>query len=311
MRRMDFTVDERLQGRTVGQALRECGVSVTRVRSLKRVEGGITLDGAPVHTNVRVTAGQVISLALPTDERPAAASGRKVAVPYWDDCLMVLDKPAGLPVHPVKVYRDDTLAGAFAAALAARGQAAAFRPLNRLDRNTSGLVAAALDPVTAASLSGKVYKEYWAIVKGRLPGRGRVDAPLGACEGGGIRREVAAGGQPAVTLWQTLALSPTHTLLRLRLQTGRTHQIRAHMAYLGYPLEGDDLYGGAAPLLARHALHCHRLWLTHPLTGQTVTVTSPLPPDMAAFAAIQGWAPPSERDEGEIRIDLPTDFLLK
>lgn len=291
-KQISFLVSQEQEGRTVGQVLRSCGVSMTRVRSLKRVEGGITLDGRAVFTNCPVRTGQTIAIALPEDTRPAVATPLPVAVLYHDDQIMVLDKPAGMTVHPVREYRSNTLANAFAAVLAEVGQAAAFRPLNRLDRNTSGLVAAALNPFAAAKLSGQIHKEYLAIVHGRLTGRGCIDAPIRRREGFGISREVGRGGQRAVTHWECLENSETHSLLRLWLETGRTHQIRVHMRYLGFPLEGDAMYGDREQSMQRHALHCCRLWFEHPLSGERVEAESPLPQDMLCFAQSRGWIRP-------------------
>ncbi len=287
MRKVCFEITEEMKGWTVGKALRVCGVSLGRVRSLKRVDGGITLDGEPVYTNRTVRPGQTLAIAMPEDERVAQPVGEEVPVRYQDDAIMVLDKPPFMTVHPVKQYRTDTLANAFACTLARQGRSAAFRPINRLDRNTSGLVLAALDPFAAAKLTGKVEKEYWAILRGRLTGKGCVNAPLRRREGFGISREVGPGGQPAVTHWESLAVSGTHSLIRLRLETGRTHQIRAHMSYLGFPLEGDTMYGQGEQLLARQALHCHRMWLNHPITGEPLEIESPLPEDLFAFAKEQ------------------------
>lgn len=284
-----FRVPIEQEGRTVGQVLRWCGVSMTRLRSLKRIHNGIMLDGQAVYTNHLVHAGQTIAIAMPEDERPALPSHWKVNVAYQDDQMIVLDKPAGMTVHPVREYRTDTLANAFAAILAEKGLAATFRPLNRLDRNTSGLVAAAMNPFAAAKLSGKVNKEYLAVVHGRLLGRGCIDAPIRRREGFGISREVGQGGQKAVTHWESLAHSTTHSLLRLWLETGRTHQIRVHMRYLGFPLEGDTMYGGENQTMQRHALHCYRLWFEHPLSGERVETQSPLPEDMMRFVQDQGW----------------------
>ncbi len=292
LKQIHFAVDKEQDGCTVGQALRLAGVSLTRVRSLKRVEGGITLDGRPVYTNCIVRSGQTLTIAMPEDTRPASPGGPAVDALYWDEQLMVLDKPPFMTVHPVKDYRANTLANAFAALLAQRGQTAAFRPLNRLDRNTSGLVAAAMNPFAAAKLSGRVEKEYTAIVHGRLTGKGTIHAPLRRREGYGISREVGPGGQPAVTHWESLAVSASHSLLRVRIETGRTHQIRAHMRHMGFPLEGDTMYAEGAQTLQRQALHCGRLWLRHPLTGERVEVRSPLPDDMRDFALVQGWSLP-------------------
>lgn len=289
LKQICFEVTERLEGLTVGHALRQCGVSLTRIRSLKRIQGGITLDGQPVYTDRRVVVGQTLAIALPQDARTACPTGRVVDAPYQDDQVMVLDKPPFMTVHPVKEYRTDTLANAFAALLERKGQSAAFRPLNRLDRNTSGLVVAAMNPFAAAKLAGKVEKEYLAIVHGRLAGRGRIDAPLRRREGCGISREVGSGGQRAVTHWESLAVSATHSMLRLRLETGRTHQIRVHMKHMGFPLEGDTMYDDRPQTMERQALHCSRAWFEHPLSGERVEVLSPMPPDMQEFALLQGW----------------------
>ena len=160
------------------------------------------------------------------------------------------------------------------------GQAPAFRPLYRLDKDTSGILL--VGKHRAAVSSAQVEKTYYAVCQGELSGDGTVEAPIALEPGSKIRRCCREDGQPAVTHWQVLASQEGHTLLRLRLETGRTHQIRVHMAHLGHPLAGDDLYGGSRQRLCRQALHCGELSLVCKPLGAGLRLAAPFPEDMAA-----------------------------
>ena len=284
-----FAIRPQWQGWLLRDVLRQCGVSSTLVRAIKRT-GGFWLDAAPVHTDARVCAGQELSFLLPPEE-PSSVMPQQLAVKiaFESRHALVLDKAAGMAVHPTLNYADGTLANAYMGLLAGRGRTGVFRPVNRLDRDTSGLVLCAQNAFAAPLLASSVKKQYFAIIEGRLPAeRGRVDAPIGRAPDSIILRRVSPDGQPSITDYTVLAAGAGHSLVRLDLQTGRTHQIRVHMAHLGHPLAGDDLYGGSRALIARQALHCGRLTFEEPQTGEERCVTSPLPPDMAALAAQMG-----------------------
>lgn len=214
---------------------------------------------------------------------------------YEDAHLLMVDKPPYLAVHPSAGKPDPTLANGVVAYYEKKGEAVSFRPVNRLDRNTSGLLLAAKDPHTAFLLTRKPEKVYLAVVFGRLEGEGTIDAPIRVKEGCCITREVGLGGKESVTHWQALASDGKLTLLRLRLETGRTHQIRVHMAYIGHPLVGDTMYGTDETLLPRHALHCSEMAFAHPLTGEPLHFVSPLPLDMERLLEERGLLSPPPR----------------
>lgn len=239
------------------------GYSVRLIRRLKQQPGAVLQNGVPLRMIDRISAGDEIAVTLPADPEAEADAARRVPIVYEDGELLVYNKPPFLAVHPCREHQRDTLAQVFLRDMEERGISARFRPIYRLDRDTDGLIAIAKDPLTAARLAGKLPKEYTAVVRGRLePPAGTVDAPIGQLEPHRMKRGILPKGQRAVTHYETLACSGQYSLLRLRLETGRTHQIRVHMASLGHPLAGDALYGGEdASGLRRQALTCTRLLL--------------------------------------------------
>ena len=291
MRQLHCMVAAHQHGWPVKRILGEWGMSLTLLRSLKTLPDGLLLDGQPCRSIDRAVQGQTITVCIPDDACPAQPGGIVVPVMYQDDDVMVLDKPAGMPVHPVHSYRDNTLANAFAEILLRQGKAAAFRPLNRLDRNTSGLVVAALHPFAAAKLTRRIAKHYTAICCGELSESGVIDAPLRIKEGYGICREVGEGGQRAVTHYTVLAVSSGYSLLDVTMETGRTHQIRAHMSHIGHPLAGDTMYGPPQQEMPRHALHCRQVRFVHPVEPKTISADAALPQDMLTFACEKGLLP--------------------
>lgn len=245
---------------------------------------GITANGAHIRTVDILHSGDVVALNIPDDAKPAQAVELPLDIAYEDDDLAILEKPSNMAVHPTHNHQGDTLANAFAAHTAANGCAATFRPINRLDRDTTGLVVVCKHSHSANQLHGHLNKVYYAVCEGELSGCGTIDAPIRRVEGGGIRREVGEGGQRCVTHWQALSSADGLTLLRIILETGRTHQIRCHFAcFMGMPLAGDDMYGGRRELIGRQALHCGQVEFVHPETGEPMCIRSPLPPDMAAL----------------------------
>jgi len=243
---------------------------------------GITANGEHIRTIDLLHAGDIVALNIPDDTKPAEAVDIPITVVYEDDDLAVLEKPADMAVHPSHNHQGDTLANAFAAHLLATGTPATFRPINRLDRDTTGLVVVCKHSHSANQLHGHLQKVYFAVCEGELSGSGTIDAPIRRVEDGGIRREVGEGGQHCVTHWEALSTAGGMTLLRIILETGRTHQIRCHFSCcMNMPLAGDDMYGGSRKLIGRQALHCGEVSFIHPETGEPMCITSPLPPDMA------------------------------
>lgn len=248
------------------------------------------MDGSHIRTVDPVRAGACVAVLIPDDEQQAQPSDLPIDIVYEDDDLAVLNKPCDMPVHPTRGHVSDTLANAFAAHLASRGDGCAFRAINRLDRNTTGLVVACKNSHSASLMHGHLSKLYYAVCSGELSGSGTIDAPIRQSENRGIRRELSPLGQRCVTHWRAVCCRDRMTLLEIRLETGRTHQIRTHFAdFMHMPLEGDDMYGGVRDKINRQALHCGVVEFTHPVTGAPMRFTSQLPPDMAALSPCEGF----------------------
>ena len=286
---LTFPVEERFDGCTLRDFLGRMGVSAGLVRQVKRA-GGFFADGRPLRTCDRVAAGMTVRFALPPEPPTTVApQDLPLTVAYEDEHAILLDKPAGTAVHPTLNYADGTLANAYMGLLARRGKAGVFRPVNRLDRNTSGLVLCAKNAFAAPLLAESAEKWYLALLEGTPPAeKGLIDAPIGRAPGSIILRCVCSGGKPSRTEYQVVRRCGRYTLVWARTLTGRTHQLRVHFAHIGCPLAGDDLYGGGRGAIARHALHCGCIEFKRPADGQIVRVESPLPPDMAALAKCDG-----------------------
>ncbi len=198
-------------------------------------------------------------------------------VAFENGSLVIFNKPAGMPVHPSAKHRDDTLGNLFAYLY----PELVFRPVNRLDRDTSGLCIIAKDPYAASRLGGNCRKTYYAAVHGLTEQSGIVDAPIARQRESVILRCVREDGRPAVTHYERIGQTEKYSLLKIRLETGRTHQIRVHFSFLGHPLAGDDLYGGSREDIGRQALHCGEITLIDPESGKIITVTAPLPEDIS------------------------------
>lgn len=289
MRILTYTVTPEEDGRMVKGILRgSLQLSYTLLKSLKWRENAILLNGQSVHVNTIVHAGDTVSVVL-SERTPRedlyCANAAKPDIVYEDDDLLVLNKPAGVAMHPKS---GDAAAPSLAAMLTNYlGEGSVPHFVSRLDKGTSGLLIAAKngyvhDRLRRALHSSDLRREYRAVAVGRVePPYGVIDAPIGRAEGSIIRRCVRADGLSSLTEYETLQVSGRFTLLRLRPQTGRTHQLRVHMAYLGHPLAGDWLYGTEdKTLIARPALHSYELWFTQPVTGQELHFTAPIPQDM-------------------------------
>ena len=294
MRILTYTVPPEENGRMVKGILRgDLHLSYTLLKSLKWRENAILLNGQSVHVNAIVHTGDVVSVALseraPREDLYCEHTARPNIV-YEDDDLLVLNKPAGVAMHP---KADDASAPSLAAMLTGYlGEGSVPHFVSRLDKGTSGLLIAAKsgyvhDRLRRALHSDNLRREYRAVAVGRVtPDHGVIDAPIGRADGSIIRRCVRADGLPSLTEYETLQTSERFTLLRLRPQTGRTHQLRVHMAHLGYPLAGDWLYGTEDKnLIARPALHSYELWFTQPITGQEFHFTATIPQDMQRLLA--------------------------
>ena len=306
-RRLTLTVSPAQEGSTVDTLLRRTlGLSGTSVKRAKRVPGGIQLDGVPVFVTVRARSGQQLSVLVGDtegDETLVPTPGPR-DIRYEDADILLLNKAPGVAVHPSPDHFDHTLGNFVAYYYKTSGQIARFRPVNRLDRGTSGLMAVAKHPHAQEVLKGQLHtptfrRVYLAVCDGGpQPPSGVVDAPLGPREGSLVEQMVRPDGKDARTRYETLSRSGGRSLVRLELDTGRTHQIRLHMAHLGCPLTGDFLYGREDPhLIPRPALHSCLLSLRHPITGDVLERTAPLPPDLLRLLEISSLSPSLEGPE--------------
>ncbi len=260
---------------SVEKILRKNGVSRRLITKLKRT-GGITSGGKAVRTIDILQKGDEVTIRYDDNDELEAKELDEVFVIYSDEYFVVFDKPSGMPVHPSAKHRCDTLGNYFAYLYPGK----TFRPINRLDRDTSGLCVAALDPLAAKNLQRCIEKTYFAAVEGRIDVGGVIDLPIARERESIIKRCVRSDGKRAVTAYEPVLRKDDRTLLKIRLETGRTHQIRVHFSHIGHPLMGDDMYGGSLDKIKRQALHCSELTLTHPKSGEKMRFTSPLPCDI-------------------------------
>ena len=284
---LSFTVPPDCDGMAAKTFLRwRCGISTRMITRLKREKDGILMDGKNLRTVDPISSGSVITVTLPEEEMSIEPVKGALNIVFEDAHLLALNKPPFMPVHPVKQHQTDTLANRVAYYAAQRGEDYVFRAQNRLDRNTSGLVLVCKDRFCINKLKGAVEKTYLALVHGRVERQGRVDLPIALRDGSKIVRCTSPDGKPAVTHYRPLSVFDDISLIELKLETGRTHQIRCHMSSIGHPLLGDDLYGGSPELISRQALHCAEMRFVHPVTGETVSLNVMMPDDMQAVIDI-------------------------
>ncbi|MBQ9784828.1 MAG: RluA family pseudouridine synthase [Clostridia bacterium] len=293
---MQITISKEWDGRLLRDFLRaELNLSAKMLKYLKYRNAGICVNGT--RCTVRYVLREGDLLTLETEDRASSPDLLAVELPldvlYEDDDLVVPSKPCDMPTHPSHDHHNDTVANALAFRYAQRSIPFVFRPINRLDRNTSGLLLVARNKTAAGRLTqamqaGEIRKQYVAVLDGEMRERtGEIDVPLHRTKESIILREVctpdAPDADPARTLYTVLAVENGHTLVSASPVTGRTHQLRVHFASIGHPITGDDLYGTPTPLIPRHALHARTLSFPHPTTGERMTLNAPLAPDMDAL----------------------------
>ncbi len=295
-------VPETLAGERVDRAVALLtGWSRSEVRTLVDA-GAVLVDGHPVNPSARLDAGSTLEWTASPEPAPLPGADPEVdfGVVHVDDDIVVVDKPAGLVVHPGSGHRDRTLVNGLLARYDLAGVGQPERPgiVHRLDRETSGLLVvartdAAYEGLVAALTRHDVRREYVAVVVGR-PGsvRGTVDAPIGRSPRSPTRMAVRTGGREARTHYEVVEEFVDVTRLAVSLETGRTHQIRVHLAAIGHAVVGDAVYGRPDPRLERPFLHAGALGFTHPVSGEELAFASPLPQDLqAALAAFDGRPP--------------------
>ena len=268
---------------------RHLKLSGTVLRRVKWLEDGIMVDGQRVTVRYQVHAGQVLSVRL-TDpvstNQPVPAEG-PLDILYEDEDLAVVNKQPGILIHPSHGHFDDTIGNYLMRHWQKAGEESGFHPVHRLDKGTTGLLIVAKHPHAQEKLKNQLHtgdfcRRYLAVCEGCLQSEmGIIDAPIAPMEGSLIAREIRADGQPARTYYKVLSACGSRSLVELELETGRTHQIRVHMAYIGHPLVGDFLYGTEDhSLISRPALHSWQVDITHPITDKVLHFTAPMPEDM-------------------------------
>ena len=274
------------------QYLAKQDTGLTRSQLQKLIsEGQVLVNGGVAKPSNKVRAGDQVKLSVPPP-RPTqlVAQDIPVTVVYQDENLVVIDKPAGLAVHPGPGHPDQTLVNALLAMCPdIQGIGGEIRPgiVHRLDKDTSGLMMVAKTHQAHIDLSAQikarqVTKGYLALVEGAsAPLQGKVDAPVGRHPRRRTRMAVVVGGKEARTSYKVKEQFQGHSLLELYLETGRTHQIRVHLAHIGHPLVGDTVYGKASPLVERHFLHAFHLGFNHPVTGEPLEFQTGLPSDLS------------------------------
>ena len=284
-----YTIDNASTGLRIEQYLRRRGYSYQNLARLKKMRESILLNGAWTYMRTAVKDGDILTVHIQEPESSPNIPPVKLPldIVYEDEDIVVVNKPAGMPVHPSLNNYENSLANGLMYYYQEQGKPFIFRCTNRLDRDTSGLTVVAKHMVSSSILSSmgmrhEITREYLAIVRGALnPSEGTIDAPIGRTGSSLIERKIDfENGERAVTHYRVVEEQNEHSLVSLILETGRTHQIRVHMKYIGHPLVGDYLYNPDMEYIDRQALHSHRLSFTHPVTGEKMEFTAPLPTDM-------------------------------
>lgn len=288
---MQMTIPHAFDGVLLRSFLRvELRLSAKMIKHLKFLPDGILINGEHVTVRYVLKAGDLLSLSVEDSENADIEPvDLPVEILYEDADIVIPSKPANMPTHPSHDHYGDTVANALAFRYRESGVPFVFRPVNRLDRNTSGLLLIARNRPTAGRLTEQMKKKqiektYLAVLDGEMSEKdGVIDACLHRTEQSIILREVCPPDAPdadaALTAYTVLAAGNGHTLVEARPLTGRTHQLRVHFASVGHPITGDDLYGTPSPDISRHALHARTLAFSHPTTGEKMEIRAPLPSD--------------------------------
>jgi 23S rRNA pseudouridine1911/1915/1917 synthase len=285
---IQWVIDQQSSGKLIKEYLREQEISRTALTDIKFKGGAILVNDKEENVRYKLQQEDSLKLIFPSEIPSKGIPGEDIPldIVYEDNYLLVVNKPAGMNTIPSREHPAGSLANALVRYYQTIGTEATSHIVTRLDRNTSGIVLIAKHRhvhhlFSKQQKSGGVKRTYEAFASMHIAeNNGTIKEPIGRKDDSIIEREVRADGQYACTHFQVLARFDTFTHIQLQLETGRTHQIRVHMSFLGHPLLGDDLYGGNTSIINRQALHCRQITFPHPFLKQEMTFSVPLPRDM-------------------------------
>lgn len=288
-RTIEYIIKKEDAGLRIEQFLKRRGYSSKNLAAIKRMPKSVIVNGEHFYMRQELKEGDRLSIHIMETESSEKVPPTEIPlnIVYEDEDIIVINKPAHMPIHPSLNNYTNSLANALAWYYEKQNKPFVFRCCNRLDRDTSGLTVVAKHLVSGNILSSmvkerKFHRQYLAIVRGHVtPPSGTINAPLGRKEGTIIERTIDwEHGENAITHYHVVEEKNGHSLVSLKLETGRTHQIRIHMKHLGFPLIGDYLYNPDMEFINRQALHSHKISFTHPITGEPMNFVAPLPEDM-------------------------------
>lgn len=286
-RTFTYQITEEDAGKTVGTFLLEHEYTPTCIKFLKKAAGLITVNGVWEFVNKPLKENDILETVFLDEE--SSENVPSVEMPldivYEDEDILVLNKMANLPIHPTKGYEYTNLANGVVYYYEKQGIPFVFRSVNRIDKDTTGLVIIAKNMLSGSILGESmrnrgIHRTYLAITEGKLPEKGTIDLPIGRREGSAVERCIDENGAKAVTHYERLKYKNGHSLAKVSLETGKTHQIRLHMRAIGHPLPADVLYNPNFQVIRRHALHSWKLEFEHPITKEKMYFEQELPEDM-------------------------------
>lgn len=283
-RRIEYIIEEEYNGCKVKNYLRgKAKISSRLMNSLKTYDDGITLNGEHIRTIDILKTGDVLAVNIPDKFSEIEPVEMPLEILYEDDDFIVINKSPFIAMHPTHNHQGDTLANALTFHLQKEGKPTVFRAVGRLDKGTSGIVVCALNSHAAARIPTTAQKEYIAVVNGKTDEKGSIEAPIYRPDPMKTIRCVDERGDYALTHYEKVSGNDKYSVVRVKIETGRTHQIRVHFSHLGMPLVGDSLYGEDEFNFGHQFLHCAKVNFIHPVTGKMMYFEADLPDDIKSF----------------------------